>query len=72
MKLGSFFDKKIQNYKDVLLREEARETKVVKIGIKSFSNCLNVAEIKMKQNKRALFRKWHNNVFPKAILKDIA
>jgi len=43
MKLGSFFDKKIHNYKDILLREEAREAKIVKIGIKSFFNCLNVA-----------------------------
>jgi hypothetical protein len=25
----------------------------------------------MRQNKRTLFRKWHNNAFPKSILKDI-
>lgn len=43
MKLGSFFDKKIHDYKQILVRDEARESKLVKLGIKSFSNCLNVA-----------------------------
>ena len=35
MKLGTFFSKKITDHRDNFLRPQAREVKVVKLGIKS-------------------------------------
>lgn len=71
MKLGGFFDKRLENYKELFIRGEAKELRAVKLGVKTFQNCLNISDLKMKENMRKLFRFWHNNAFPKEILKDI-
>lgn len=69
--MSNFFDRKLSNYREVLIRQETKEAKVVKLGIKTFANFVNLAESKMMMNKRCLFRAWHNKAFPKSILKDI-
>jgi len=44
---------------------------VVKLGVKTFGNCILIAEARMKENQRRLFRQWHHNAFPKSVLRDI-
>lgn len=72
MKLGTFFNKRILSYGETLIRGEAKENRVVKLGVKTLINCLEIGEIKMKENKRRMFSKWHNTVFPKHTLRDLA
>lgn len=43
----------------------------MKLGIKSLETCLRIGSTKMLENKRSMFRTWHNKVFPKSVLKDI-
>jgi len=71
MKLGGFFDQRMNNYRETLIRGETKELRVVKLGVKTFRNCLNLSTIKMKENMRKMFRLWHNNAFAKYVLKDI-
>lgn len=71
MKLGGFFQKKVGNYRETFVRQETKEMRTVKLGIKTFANCINTADFKMKQNMRKMFHLWHNNAFPKSVLKDI-
>lgn len=44
---------------------------MVKLGIKSIENCLNIGNAKIFENKRKFFRLWHNKAFPKHILRDL-
>lgn len=32
---------------------------------------MRIGSTKMLENKRSMFRTWHNKVFPKSVLKDI-
>lgn len=71
MKLGGFFEKRVSSYKETLIRGETKELKVVKLGVKTFQNFLNLCNLKMQGNLRKMFRKWNNNAFPKSVLRDI-
>ena len=42
------------------------------LGIKIFKNCLDLGTMKHRQSTRKLFYKWHNNIFPKSTLNNLA
>lgn len=44
---------------------------MVKLGVKTFQNCLDLSTLKIMSNIRKMFRTWHNNAFPKLVLSDI-
>ena len=68
----AFFQKKINNYREVFIREETKEMRAVKLGTNILANCIHTATFKVKERMRSFFRIWNSNVFPRSVLKDIA
>ena len=71
MRLAVYFGRKVRGYEDAFLREECKEVKIVKIGVKSLDNCCRIGSLKMQENKRNFFRTWHSRVFPKSVLREL-